>query len=159
MFFAFEESYGSLSDDYLSLDKDALQAMTIIIAIAAEAKKENLNLGQKLKQIYQKYGFMEAKSFSFALENQNQLAQLKSQFKSINFENATLLDYSQGINNIEPNDMLSYQFCNSLNWVSLRPSGTEPKFKIYIHVVEKTKELAQQKFNELFIKIKNSLKI
>ena len=159
LFFAFEESYGSLSDDYLSLDKDALQAMTIIIAIAAEAKKENLNLGQKLEKIYQKYGFMEAKSFSFALENQNQLAQLKSQFKSINFENATLLDYSQGINDIEPNDMLAYQFCNSLNWVSLRPSGTEPKFKIYIHVVEKTKELAQQKFNELFIKIKNSLKI
>ena len=40
--------------------------MTIIIAIAAEAKKENLNLGQKLEKIYQKYGFMEAKSFSFA---------------------------------------------------------------------------------------------
>lgn len=40
LFFAFEESYGSLSNEYLSLDKDALQAMTIIIAIASEAKKK-----------------------------------------------------------------------------------------------------------------------
>lgn len=159
LFFAFEESYGSLANESLSLDKDALQAMILIIDIASEAKKENLNLGQKLEKIYQKYGYMEAKSFSFSLENQKQLELLKTNFKAIAFENASFLDYSKGINDIEPNDMLAYEFNNSLNWVSLRPSGTEPKFKIYIHVVEKTKEASQAKFNELFIKIKNSLKI
>ncbi len=159
LFFAFEESYGSLSNEYLSLDKDALQAMTIIIAIASEAKKENLTLGEKLEKIYSKYGFMTAKSFSFKLEDDNQLTQLKEKFKSINFENSIFLDYSKGINDIEPNDMLTFQFHNSLNWVSLRPSGTEPKFKIYIHVIEKTKEASQRKFNEIFKIIKNSLKI
>lgn len=102
---------------------------------------------------------MTAKSFSFKLDDESQLTQLKEKFKSINFENSIFLDYSKGINDIEPNDMLTFQFHNSLNWVSLRPSGTEPKFKIYIHVIEKTEEASQRKFNEIFKIIKNSLKI
>ncbi len=159
LFYAFEESYGSLIDDQWSMDKDALQVMLLIISIASNAKDNNMTLGQKLEEIYSQYGYMKAQSFSFQLINKEHLDQLKEQFKLINFENADFLDYSQGLDNMKPNDMLSYKFRGSFNWISLRPSGTEPKFKIYIHVVEKTKSLSETIFNKLFLKIKNNLKI
>ena len=159
LFFAFEESYGSLIDDSISLDKDAIQGVLLITIIASLAKKENLNLGDKLEQIYSKYGFMKAKSFSFDLKDKDQLEIIKNKFKNINFDSANFLDYSKGIRNIEPNDMLSYEFIDSLNWVSLRPSGTEPKFKIYIHVVEKTKIDSEKKFEQIYQIIKDKLNL
>lgn len=159
LFFAFEESYGSLIDDSISLDKDAIQGVLLIAIIASLAKKENLNLGDKLEQIYSKYGFMKAKSFSFDLKDKNQLEIIKNKFKNINFDQSNFLDYSKGIRNIEPNDMLSYEFIDSLNWVSLRPSGTEPKFKIYIHVVEKTKIDSDNKFEQIYQIIKDKLNL
>ena len=159
LFFAFEESYGSLIDDSISLDKDAIQGVLLIAIIASLAKKENLNLGDKLEQIYSKYGFMKAKSFSFDLKDKTQLEIIKNKFKNINFDQSNFLDYSKGIRNIEPNDMLSYEFIDSLNWVSLRPSGTEPKFKIYIHVVEKTKIDSDNKFEQLYQIIKDKLNL
>lgn len=159
LFFAFEESYGSLIDDSISLDKDAIQGVLLITIIASLAKKENLNLGDKLEQIYSKYGFMKAKSFSFDLKDKNQLEIIKNKFKNINFDQSNFLDYSKGIRNIEPNDMLSYEFIDSLNWVSLRPSGTEPKFKIYIHVVEKTKIDSDNKFEQIYQIIKDKLNL
>lgn len=159
LFFAFEESYGSLIDDSISLDKDAIQGVLLITIIASLAKKENLNLGDKLEQIYSKYGFMKAKSFSFDLKDKDQLDIIKNKFKNINFDSANFLDYSKGIRNIEPNDMLSYEFIDSLNWVSLRPSGTEPKFKIYIHVVEKTKIDSDNKFEQIYQIIKDKLNL
>lgn len=159
LFFAFEESYGSLIDDSISLDKDAIQGVLLIAIIASLAKKENLNLGDKLEQIYSKYGFMKAKSFSFDLKDKTQLEIIKNKFKNINFDQSNFLDYSKGIRNIEPNDMLSYEFIDSLNWVSLRPSGTEPKFKIYIHVVEKTKIDSDNKFEQIYQIIKDKLNL
>ena len=120
LFFAFEESYGSLIDDSISLDKDAIQGVLLITIIASLAKKQNLNLGDKLEQIYSKYGFMKAKSFSFDLKDKDQLDIIKNKFKNINFDSANFLDYSKGIRNIEPNDMLSYEFIDSLNWISLK---------------------------------------
>ncbi|MBR3347941.1 MAG: phospho-sugar mutase [Mycoplasmataceae bacterium] len=159
LFFAFEESYGSLIDDSISLDKDAIQGVLLITIIASLAKKQNLNLGDKLEQIYSKYGFMKAKSFSFDLKDKTQLEIIKNKFKNINFDQSNFLDYSKGIRNIEPNDMLSYEFIDSLNWVSLRPSGTEPKFKIYIHVVEKTKIDSNNKFEQLYQIIKDKLNL
>lgn len=158
-FFGFEESYGSLVNEKLALDKDAFQSIFMICLITSLAKKENKNLEDKLNDIYEKYGYMKAKSFSFDLKDQNQLENLKNKFKVINFKNATLIDYSKSIRGIEPNQMICYEFNNSYNWVSLRPSGTEPKFKIYIHVVEKTKEEATNKLNLLLDIIKNKLNI
>ena len=158
-FFAFEESYGSLVNNKISLDKDAIQSVLMIALIASEAKKQNMNLKDKLESIYSQYGYMQAKSFSFDLKSKEQLEQIKSKFKDIEFDNATFIDYSKGRGAVLPNDMLAYEFNNSSNWVSLRPSGTEPKFKIYIHVVEETNIKSKQIFDELFNIIKTKLEL
>ena len=158
-FFAFEESYGSLVNNKISLDKDAIQSVLMIALIASEAKKQNMNLKDKLESIYSQYGYMQAKSFSFDLKSKEQLEQIKSKFKDIEFDNATFIDYSKGRGAVLPNDMLAYEFNNSSNWVSLRPSGTEPKFKIYVHVVEETNIKSKQVFDELFNVIKTKLEL
>ncbi|MBD5423104.1 MAG: phospho-sugar mutase [Mycoplasma sp.] len=158
-FFAFEESYGSLVNETISLDKDAIQSAVLIAIIASEAKRENMNLNDKLKKIYSKYGYMKAQSFSFELRNKEQLESIKNKFKDIKFNNANFYDYNDGIRNIEPNDMISYEFQGTLNWVSLRPSGTEPKFKIYIHVVDNSEDNAIKIFNDILFTVKNKLNI
>lgn len=149
-FFAFEESYGSLVLDELAHDKDAIQSLYTLVLIASEAKKQNMSLLDKLNLIYQQYGYMETKAFSYDLNSVEQLEKIKTKFRNLNFKNAKLIDYNLGIDKIEKNDMLSYEFENSSNWISLRPSGTEPKYKIYIHVVENEKIKAQTKFNNLY---------
>ncbi len=158
-FFAFEESYGSLVNENLSLDKDAIQSLMMIASICASAKREGMNLNDKLEQIYSQYGYMKAKSFSFDLRSKEQLEEIKSKFRTLDFNDADFFDYSKGIRNIEPNDMLSYEFKNSINWISLRPSGTEPKFKVYIHVAEKTKEESEKVFNDLYNRITSKLEL
>ena len=158
-FYGFEESYGSLINEKIALDKDAIQGVVAILIIASMAKNQNMNLNYKLNQIYQQYGYMKAKSFSFDLKDKKQLESIKSKFKKLKFKNAIFYDYSKGIRDIEPNDMLSYEFKNSSNWISLRPSGTEPKFKIYIHVLEKTEKESVKLFNSLFKTIKEKLEL
>lgn len=159
LFFAFEESYGSLINPNISLDKDAIQGTLIIALIAAKAKHNNMNLGNLLKSIYQKYGFLKTQSFSFDLLSNDQLNKVKELFKRIEFNDSRFVDYNQSNDESIKNDMLAYYFHNSLNWIALRPSGTEPKFKIYLHIVEKTEKDAELKFNKLLQIIKNKLQI
>lgn len=159
LFFAFEESYGSLIDNNISLDKDAIQGTLIISLIASIAKKNNMNLGDKLNSIYQENGFLKTKSFAYDLKSENQLNKIKNLFKSIKFANSKFYDFNSFKDVNLKNDMYAYYFNDSLNWVALRPSGTEPKFKIYIHVVEKNKEDTKNKFNQLLLKIKKQLNL
>lgn len=159
LFFAFEESYGSLIDNNISLDKDAIQGTLIISLIASIAKKNNMNLGDKLNSIYQEHGFLKTKSFAYDLESENQLNKIKNLFKSIQFTNSEFYDFNSSQEENLKNDMYAYYFNDSLNWIALRPSGTEPKFKIYIHVVEKSKEEANNKFNQLLSEIKKQLNL
>lgn len=148
-FFAFEESYGSLILDDVARDKDAIQSVVAILAIAKECQDKNISLIDKLESIYQRYGYMEAKSFSYDLDSSAQLENVKKKFSELKFVDVDFYDYNKGIRGIEKNDMLAYEFKNSSTWVSLRPSGTEPKFKIYIHVIEDSKLLAKEKFDWL----------
>lgn len=126
-FFGFEESYGSLINHNLAHDKDAIQALYALSIIASEAKKYNMTLLDRLNMIYKKYGYMKAKSFSYDLNSLDKLEEVKNKFKQLDFNNAKFIDYNLGINNIEKNDMLVYEFINSSNWISLRPSRNRTK--------------------------------
>lgn len=150
--FAFEESYGSLIDKNIARDKDAIQGMLIILLISSIAKEKKNNLIDSLNKIYEKYGFLKSKSFSYDLHDMDELEKVKWKFSHLKFENSKLFDYNNEIRNIGKSDMIAHELGNS-NWVALRPSGTEPKFKIYIHVVETTREKANIKFKEIFNKI------
>lgn len=158
-FFGFEESYGSLINENLSNDKDAIQALFALAIIASKAKEYNQTLLDKLNEIYETYGFMESKSNSFDLIDDQHLQSIINKFKNIDIPNTELIDYNLGIDDIEPTNMLMYKFNDNYSWVSLRPSGTEPKIKLYIHIISSTKLEAKQKYDELYSLITKQLNL
>lgn len=151
--FAFEESYGSLLNENIARDKDAIQCVLMILVVTSFAKSKNMTLLDVLENIYKKYGFLKSSTLSFDLKDEEEMIKIKAKFMQIKFPNSKLIDYSQGIRNIEKNNMVAYEF-NNFTWVALRPSGTEPKFKVYIHVIGETREKSNSIFDEILNEIK-----
>ncbi|MGL5732696.1 MAG: phospho-sugar mutase [Metamycoplasmataceae bacterium] len=147
--FGFEESYGSLIDASVARDKDAIQSVIILTKIASYYKDKGLDLIQVLENIYNEYGYVESSVISLNLLSDNHLPEIKKTFTNLKIEGAKFLDYNKGIGLIEPNDMLAYEFSDG-SWISLRPSGTEAKIKIYLFFINKDKEKAISQYNKYF---------
>ncbi|MGL5617489.1 MAG: phospho-sugar mutase [Metamycoplasmataceae bacterium] len=147
--FAFEESYGSLIDDSVARDKDAIQSVIILTKIASYYKDKGFDLIQVLDNVYNEYGFVESSVISLNLLSNNHLLEIKKLFTNLKIEGAKFLDYNKGIGLIEPNDMLVYEFLDG-SWISLRPSGTEAKIKIYLFFINKDKEKSINQYNKYF---------
>jgi phosphomannomutase len=144
--FGAEESYGCLFGTFVR-DKDAISASCLIAEAAALAKKQNLTLVDRLHQIYQKYGLHRESLTNLAIENteagMKQMIALMERLrkqpptqiggqKVVSFE-----DYLHGIDTLPSSDVLRFWLSDGSK-VVIRPSGTEPKVKIYAEVVEKS---------------------
>ena len=152
--YAFEESYGSLIDENICRDKDAIQSIVVLTKMASHYKKLDMDLMEVLDKIYQKYGFVESGSIVLNIESNSHLENVKDAFQKLNIADTTFLDYNKGINSIEPNDMLTYEFADG-SWISLRPSGTEPKIKIYLFFTNKNEKQAVKNYNTYFELLSN----
>ncbi|WGI36544.1 phospho-sugar mutase [Mesomycoplasma lagogenitalium] len=143
--FAFEESYGSLIDYNISYDKDAFQSIIAVIKMLQENSK--LSFYQKLQDIYRKYGYVKSKviSINFNTFDKVKLNEYLNNFKSLKFELEidTIIDYRKGYKDINPENMIQIFFKNK-SWVSLRPSGTEPKIKLYIFSINNDEKQAEK---------------
>lgn len=147
--FAFEESYGSLINENIARDKDAIQSIIILVKMTSYYKSKGKNLIQVLNEIYEKYGFVESGTIVLNIKSDNHLDDINKAFRQLNIPNTKFLDYNQGINSIQPNNMLAYEFKNN-SWISLRPSGTEAKIKIYLFFIDKNKNKAIEEYNKYF---------
>ncbi len=142
--FGAEESYGCLFGTFVR-DKDAISASCLIAEVAALAKRQNLTLVDRLHQIYQKYGLHRESLSSLAFDNtQAGMEQMHSFMKKlrahppqqIHGQQVTQLeDYLPGYQQLPPSDVLRFWLADHTKIV-VRPSGTEPKIKIYIEIVE-----------------------
>ncbi|ADE19954.1 phospho-sugar mutase [Mycoplasma crocodyli] len=141
--FSFEESYGSLIDEELARDKDALQSLVIIIKIAQYYKNKGMTLIDALNSIYRKYSFVKSKTISHEMSDMSMIKNFREKFNSLSFPNSTYqkIDY---LNDNNPTDMIKYKFDDN-SWISYRPSGTEPKIKFYIFALDKDEATAQNK--------------
>lgn len=147
--FAFEESYGSLINEQICRDKDAIQSIVILSKMTSYYKKQGQNLIDVLDNIYLKYGFVQSGTIVINISSDDHLDKIKKSFRELNISNTSFLDYNQGIRSIEPNDMFTYEFDDG-SWISLRPSGTEPKIKIYLFFINDIKEQAINNYNKYF---------
>ena len=144
----FEESYGYLTGSYVR-DKDAVNAAFMICEMFAYYKTIGVSLIQKLEEIYNTYGYCLNTLHSYEFPGSAGMEKMKSimtdfhkGLDSIGDEKVVRTeDYSVGLNGLPKSDVL--KFFTNCGSVVIRPSGTEPKLKVYISVTAEKMEKAQ----------------
>ena len=170
--FGYEESFGSLQKDFVR-DKDAIQSVLILAEIAAYLKTKEMTMLDYLDDIYQEYGYYQEDIINLnfkGLEGLTKMQEIISFFRnndiSVNgfelkrkedflkqkiYENKQILelDFPQA-------DVIRYLFSDD-SWFILRPSGTEPKLKIYFGVKDASEKTASKKLLDLKEAVNNIL--
>lgn len=165
--FGFEESYGCLAGTYVR-DKDAIVASMLICELAAFYKAKGLNLYDALNELYKKYGYFKEGIHSITLKGIDGIKNMQkimlylrnNVFENINgIKIVGFRDYKFGEilnkitgekikSNFPPSNVLYFDLEDN-SWFCVRPSGTEPKIKIYFGVEESSEELASSKLSAL----------
>lgn len=135
----YEESYGYLVGTY-ARDKDAVVASMLICEMAAYYKKNKMTLVDALNVLYSEYGFYLDALDSFVLKGKDGASRIKNIMSYFRANKATVFsnitdvkDYSTGIGNLPKSNVLKF-FLKGGSWIAVRPSGTEPKLKMYYSV-------------------------
>ncbi|GAB6991310.1 phospho-sugar mutase [Paenibacillus pini] len=139
--FGYEESYGYLAGNY-ARDKDAVLASLLICEAGAYYKAQGKTLYAVLQELYEQFGYFQEKLESRTLKGKDGLAQIQSMMSNwretppqsvAGVSVQEVLDYSQGLNGLPKENVLKYMLTDG-SWFCLRPSGTEPKIKVYFAV-------------------------
>ena len=147
--FGFEESYGFLSSTFVR-DKDGVNASLLIAEVAAACKAEGITLYDRLQQIYAEFGYYVEKVVSKTLPGKDGLTLMKKIMCDLRANPPKELagkkvlavrDYLTGVRTCggkeEPTGLpasnVLYYELEGGNWVCVRPSGTEPKIKLYVN--------------------------
>lgn len=170
----FEESYGYLAGDY-ARDKDAVVASMLICEMVAYYKSKGQNLEDVMNGIYDKFGYYAASQKSFTCEGQSGMAQIAAIMERLHKNAITELDGKKIVKisdyelsltkdivtgeetaiTLPKSNVISFTFDDN-SYIIVRPSGTEPKIKLYIGAVGETKETAEEKlrlFEEMGTKL------
>ncbi len=148
--FGYEESYGYLAGDN-SRDKDAVSASMLIAEMAAYYKNNGKTLVDALNEIYAEYGYYFDCLETIVLKGREGAERIKSSMEDLRKIGKSLFDdvrefedYSNGINGLPKENVLRYCFDDG-SWAAVRPSGTEPKLKLYFSVKGENKEFAKKR--------------
>ena len=160
--FGYEESYGSLCGTH-ARDKDAVVASMIFAEMACYYTSINVSLFDKLQELFKKFGYFveSSKSFSFpGLDGMEKMANIMNKFKETDLQEiagykvVSKMDLNKGTikmadgsiidAKLPKTNVVKYDLGND-EWACIRPSGTEPKIKIYVSTQCKTLEESQAK--------------
>ena len=138
--FGFEESYGYLSGSYVR-DKDGVDGAYLICEMFSYYASRGVSLLDKLEELYRSYGFCLNTLHSYQFEGSAGFARMQGIMAAFRGEITEvggrrvekLLDYSQGLDGLPKADVLKFLLAGNCS-VVVRPSGTEPKLKLYISV-------------------------
>lgn len=165
--FGYEESYGYLAGNY-ARDKDAVLASALVCEMADYYKKQGMTLYDALEGLYQKFGYFIEGIQSMTLEGiegKKQIENIMEKFRANHFDafadeklvtyndyqSKESLDLASGEKSaidLPKSNVLKFVF-NENSWYALRPSGTEPKLKVYYSVTGKSCEGAEEKMEIL----------
>ena len=175
--FGFEESYGCLIGDY-ARDKDGISAVMSLCEAASYYKSKGLTLWDQMINIYEKYGYYKEGQVSIVLEGSNGAQKMQQIMEKLRNSDISKIgkykvkefrDYQKDISknletseisstNLPKSNVLYYDLENDA-WCCVRPSGTEPKIKLYIGVKSNSLKNAEielenlKKDLELMVKI------
>lgn len=139
--FGFEESYGYLTGGYVR-DKDAVNASLMICEMFAYYKHQGSSLVEVLNDLYKKYGYCVNTLHSFTFEGAEGYQKMQGIMRNFRYNGLKefagkkvmdVKDYINGINGLPKSDVLKFSLINDSSIV-IRPSGTEPKLKVYLSV-------------------------
>ncbi len=137
--FGFEESCGYLAGTHVR-DKDGVMACMLVAEMAQAAADAKRTLADELDALYARYGCMENRLLSFDIAGAVPMEQMQAVMARLRAEPAAMLagsrviaakDYAGGLEGLPRSDVLSYATEDGKKAI-VRPSGTEPKVKVYL---------------------------
>ena len=157
--FGFEENYGYLSGSYVR-DKDAVSSALLICEMFVYYEAKGIGLLNKLNELYTTYGYCLDTLHSYEFEGVSGFAKMQEIMEGLRSKPASfggkqiydVLDYAQGIDGLPASNVIKFTLEDNCSFV-VRPSGTEPKLKVYISIsaenAERAKELEEQLVQDL----------
>lgn len=165
--FGFEESYGCLAGTY-ARDKDSVVATMLICEMAAYYKTKGMSLYEGLQEVYKKYGYYKETVKSITLKGIEGVQKIKYIMETLRKDSPTVVD---GIKVVQARDYKAsivknlltgkeekitlpvsdvlYYVLEDESWFCIRPSGTEPKIKVYFGVNGNTSDEADNKLEKV----------
>lgn len=152
--FGYEESIGYVYQD-LVRDKDAIVSSMLVAEMAGYYKNKGMSLLDVLENMYHEYGYYAEKQISIVLEGIEGQYRIKRMMDDIRHQPIMsigemmlkdTIDYLRDETDAGKSNVLRF-FLDDGSWYAIRPSGTEPKIKLYIYTIAETKEEANEKLN------------
>ena len=163
----YEESVGYNAGTFVR-DKDAISSGMLVCEACAYFKNKNMTLLDALEDLYGHYGYFGEKVINIVLEGYEGKKAIENTMKHwrenypLEFNGSKLIyktDYLTGIReyidtkvtetvDVDVSDVLKYRFDNGC-WYAIRPSGTEPKLKVYLYSKGESRDNSQQNIDEL----------
>ena len=154
----YEESYGYLTGTH-ARDKDAVVSSMLICQMAAYYYNQGKTLIDVLNDIYNEYGFYLDALDTFVLkgiDGAEKIQSIMTDFRNNGsrfFDNIKeTFDYSKGIGELPKENVLKYVFTDG-SWIAIRPSGTEPKLKVYYSIQDESKDNARARLEAVRTKL------
>ena len=148
----YEESYGYLVGTH-ARDKDAVVSAMLVCQMASWYKNRGMTLVDGLNEIYAEYGYYLDHLDSYTLKGKDgaeKIQQLMVYFRNKGtdlFDGIKeVMDFEKGIRDLPKENVLKYLWDDG-SWMAVRPSGTEPKIKVYYSIQDKTKEMSQSRLD------------
>jgi len=161
--FAFEESYGYMMGDFVR-DKDAVTASLLVAEMAAHYRKKGMTLLDAMNSLYEKYGFFMEKTLNLVMPGLDGLQKMQELMKKLRNEPPheiagqevlRLRDYQDGsiyvsgLGKVDKtpfagSNVLYFELADGCTFI-IRPSGTEPKIKVYLLIRGESREICEER--------------
>ncbi len=153
--FGYEEALGYAVDPSHTPDKDGISAALLALAIADRLSKSGTSLGEHLASLKEKYGYRPTAQVSVRVENRAMVSEILTRLSEnpptvLQGHAIRVEDLSKPTGDLPPTDGLKLHLANG-DWVILRPSGTEPKFKAYLETSEENLEALKTEVKKLLV--------
>lgn len=150
----YEESYGYLVGTH-ARDKDAVVSSMLICQMAAWYKSQGKTLIDGLNEIYDEYGYFLDSLDSFVLKGKDGAEKIQSLMTYFREKGTELfdgikeiIDYSAGVVDLPKENVLKFIWFDG-SWMAVRPSGTEPKIKVYYSIKDSSRKNAEKRLSDI----------